>query len=1048
MNTLRLKMLFMLLLFCGVCYTSFGQEELKISGVVKDTKSKPLAGVLVSVKGTSQSTHTDFEGLYTLTITKGQTLVFSLQGMQTQELTPTSTTVDVILLSLVDQNAKKEAGTPMNTNTRGQTSIAKEAKPLWVLNGVILQDNIDLKPEELVSDDAKMLIASAIPGLTAESIESFKVLKDASATAVYGPRAIAGVVEVVTKKGTAGSSSITYTNESTFRFIPTYGEYNIMNSQDQMSVIQELIRGGHLTPDFTSIWERKGLIARMYELHNVLDNNGNFTVPNTPEGRLAYMQAAEKRNTNWFKELFQTSIMQNHTLSFSSGSQKSSYYASLSLLSDPGWQKNTTYSQYSGNLNANYNLSSKFALNVITDLSYRSQSTPTIAGTTLYNYALTRPRFLDPKEHYKYRYTPFNALEEMNNSYTDTNVATLRLQAQLTYKITPKIKATLMGAIRYQSNIANREQNENSNYANSFRYMPNALIRTYNKYLYKDPNDPFALPISVLPEGGIRRKTESTTTANTFRATINYNDSFANGLHTLALFGGFEMDNAKYTNDVTDHFGVLYNSGNYGTYSYKWFQFWQEQGYTYYSIGNTITNYQAFFGNATYTFKNRYTFNGTLRYDASNQFGPSPYIRWMPTWNTGLSWNVTQEKFFEHLKPLSHLSFSASFGVTAVAPSVSNSLSQIYTNDPWRNSSQRELGLSISNTANHDLTYEKNQELNLATEFGLFNDRINLSVAWFNRKSYDLIGGITTQGVSGTITKKGNMAEMRIRGLEIGLETTNIKTTDFSWRTSFVYSRATNEVTKLLTNPTIQDMVGYNSQSATSQGGFAKEGYPLKSLFSVPFNGLNSSGLPTFTNQQGDATINGIRFDSQDVDFLKYSGTLIPTDKGSLSNTINYKGISLGVVLTYSYGNVVRLRGMRNIYNDYSTVPRELNNRWQYAGDENKTDIPVLYTTYMYQRLFNGWKEMNQAYLTYDYSDVRIAKGDNIRLKEISLGYTFDKNFLRESRIRQLSLKLQATNVALLYADKKLNGDDPDYLANGYAPIPPKRLIFTLRVGL
>ena len=292
------------------------------------------------------------------------------------------------------------------------------------------------------------------------------------------------------------------------------------------------------------------------------------------------------------------------------------------------------------------------------------------------------------------------------------------------------------------------------------------------------------------------------------------------------------------------------------------------------------------------------------------------------------------------------------------------------------------------------------------------------------------------------------MAEMRIRGLEIGLETTNIKTADFSWRTSFVYSRATNEVTKLLTNPTIQDMVGYNSQNATSQGGFAKEGYPLKSLFSVPFNGLNGSGLPTFRDQNGETTINGIRFDSQNVDFLKYSGTLIPTDKGSLSNTFHYKGISLGVVLTYSYGNVVRLRGMRNVYNDYSAVPRELNNRWQYAGDENKTDVPVLYTTYMYQRLFNGWKEMNQAYLTYDYSDVRIAKGDNIRLKEISLGYTFDKDFLRETRIRQLSLKLQATNIALLYADKKLNGDDPDYLANGYAPIPPKRLIFTLRVGL
>ena len=211
---------------------------------MKDSHSKPLAGVQVSVKDTSRSTYTDFDGKYAIEITKGQTLVFSLQGMAPQQLTPTSSVVDVMLLSLVDKNTKKEAGIPMNTNTRGQASIAKETKPLWVLNGVILQDDIDLKPEDLVSEDAKILIATAIPGLTAESIESFKVLKDASATAVYGPRAIAGVVEVTTKKGTAGSSSITYANESTYRLIPNYGQYNIMNSQDQMSVIQELIRGG------------------------------------------------------------------------------------------------------------------------------------------------------------------------------------------------------------------------------------------------------------------------------------------------------------------------------------------------------------------------------------------------------------------------------------------------------------------------------------------------------------------------------------------------------------------------------------------------------------------------------------------------------------------------------------------------------------------------------------------------------------------------------------------------------------------------------------
>ena len=931
---------------------------------------------------------------------------------------------------------------PMNTNTRGQTSINQEVKPLWVLNGVILQDEIDLKPEDLVSEDAKLLIASAIPGLTAESIESFRVLKDASATAVYGPRAIAGVVEVVTKKGAAGTSSFTYTNESTFRLIPTYDQYNIMNSQEQMSVIQELMQGGHYEFQNVVTQKNKGIVGRMYELFYELDRQGNSRVLNTEAGRRAYLQEAERRNTNWFKQLFQTSVMQNHTLSFSSGNEKSTYYASLSLLSDPGWQKGNKLTQYTTNLNANYNLSSKVRLGLITDLSYRDQTTPIQDG---YNYALNHSRTLNAKDYYTTNYAPYNIFNEMDNAYIDTDIATLRIQGQLSWKITPKIEAILMGAIRYQNNTQKTEYKENSNWVLSYRAMPNTTVRDNNTNLYKDPNDPFALPVVVLPKGGIREKLDKTSLANNLRATLSYKDTFAEGLHSITLFGGFEMDNAKNTNDLNRNYGLLYNAGNYASFSYLMFKKLQEEFRNYYTIADTENNNQAFFANASYTLKGRYTANGTLRYDASNAFGPSRYLRWMPTWNAGLKWDVSQENFFASLKPLSHLSLKASFGVTAVAPSVSNSLAQLYINNPWRNSTQRELGLEIQNIANHDLTYEKNQELNIGADLGFLDDRINLSVEWFHRHSYDLIGDIVTQGTGGFTTKKGNMAQMRIRGLEIGLETTNLKTADFSWKTSFIYSRAKNEITELLTTPTIRDMIGY-STSATSQGGFARAGYPLKSIFSVPFNGLNDRGLPTFLNEHNQSTIGGIRFDSRNVDFLKYAGTLIPTDKGSFSNTFHYKGISLGVVLTYSYGNVVRLRKLSNIYTDYGIVPRELNNRWQFAGDETKTNIPVVYTTFM-QNAY-GYNEISQAYNTYDYSDIRIAKGDNIRLKEISLGYTFDKDFLRETRIRQLSVKLQATNLALLYADKRLNGDDPDYLVNGYTPISPKRLIFTLRVGL
>ena len=367
-----------------------------------------------------------------------------------------------------------------------------------------------------MSEDAKMLIAAAIPGLTAESIESFKVLKDASATAIYGQRAIGGVVAITTKRGTTGGSSITYTNESTFRFIPTYGEYNIMNSQDQMSVIQELIRGGHFKSENQSITENKGVIGRMYDLFYVLDRNGNSVVPNTEAGRTAYLQAAERRNTNWFNKLFQTSIMQNHTLSFSSGTEKSTYYASLSALFDPGWTKGDKLSQYSGNLNANYNLSPKFKLNVISDLSYQKQTTP---KQDIYDYAVTHSRSMDSKEYYVNDFAPYNIFNEIDNAYKNINIANLRLQTELTYKITKKVEATMMGAIRYYTNQQNTEYKENSNYALSYRAMPNSLVRSYNPRLYDDPNDPYDLPSVVLPEGGIRERRDRTITSNHFRAT-------------------------------------------------------------------------------------------------------------------------------------------------------------------------------------------------------------------------------------------------------------------------------------------------------------------------------------------------------------------------------------------------------------------------------------------------------------------------------------------------------------------------------------------------
>ena len=315
----------------------FAQER-NIHGTVKDTQGRPLANVVVFVKGISETTtQTNTEGYYTLKVKEGATLVFSSLGLQ-EVAYPlgASDTLDVIMETTqasAQPTPPTQERTVARTNVRGPSSIYGESKPLWVVDGVILDDGVELSPDALSSSDAKLLIASALGGLTSDDIASFKVLKDASVTSIYGPRAVAGVVLVTTRKGTKGTNNITYTNESTFRMIPSYDNFNIMNSQEQMDFYMEMLRRGNFSYETLTNRRYKGEIARMYELLNTAGADGKFGLDNTEAAKTAYLRAAEYRNTNWFDKLFQTGVMQNHAVSLSTGSDKASYYASIRVLS-------------------------------------------------------------------------------------------------------------------------------------------------------------------------------------------------------------------------------------------------------------------------------------------------------------------------------------------------------------------------------------------------------------------------------------------------------------------------------------------------------------------------------------------------------------------------------------------------------------------------------------------------------------------------------------------------------------------------------------------
>jgi hypothetical protein len=229
--------------------------------------------------------------------------------------------------------------------------------------------------------------------------------------------------------------------------------------------------------------------------------------------------------------------------------------------------------------------------------------------------------------------------------------------------------------------------------------------------------------------------------------------------------------------------------------------------------------------------------------------------------------------------------------------------------------------------------------------------------------------------------------------------------------------------------------------------GFTMEGYPVRSLFSMNFLGLNEDGLPTFINEDGEATVSDLYFQERThKDHLVYEGPTDPTVTGSLGNVFSYKGFRLNIFMTYAFGNVVRLDPVfRKSYSDLASMPREFKNRWTVQGDEAVTDVPVIADT----RLNQNDRYLQFAYSAYNYSTVRTAKGDFIRMKEMSLSYDFPAQWLQPLHLAHASLKLQATNLFLVYADKKLNGQDPEYFnAGGVAAPMPKQFTLTLRLGM
>ena len=1119
MKRIYCLMVTLLLVVCASAQT-------KVTGTVYEEAGIGAIGANVVAEGTTVGTVTDFDGFFELTVPAGvKNLIISYMGYKTMTV-PVKPNINVTLESDAQQieevvvtgmvkqdkrlftgaTTKLEAdetmlsgvadvsrslegraagvsvqnvsgtfGTAPKIRVRGATSIYGASKPLWVVDGVVLEDAIEMDADDLSSGDATTLIASAISGINAEDIESFQILKDGSATSIYGARAMAGVIVVTTKKGKAGQSKLNYTGEITYRMVPSYNDYNICNSQEQMGIYQEFERKGWL--EYSSLYAAKnsGVYGRMYALIDAA-KNGNTGLANTAEAKNAYLRAAEFRNTDWFAELFNQTVMHNHSLSFSTGSDRARVYASLSAMQDPGWYKASEVSRFTGNMNASYDLlpstsKQKLTASIATMGSYRKQAAPgTISAQTdpisgavsrefdinPFSYAMNTSRAMDPAETYRRNYCDFNIFDELANNYIDIKVTDLKFQGDINWKPVRGLEIAALAAIRYQSSRQEHHIKDESNQARAYRAgidPEDATIRDSNPYLYSDPDDPLALPETVLPKGGIYNLTEYSLLSTDFRATISYNaDLGKTGDHIISLFGGGELNSTDRQYTWFRGWGYQYNNGGEPYLDYRLFKQSQEENSVYYSNDFTYYRNLAFFGMATYSYKGRYTINGTIRYEGTNKLGKSRQARWLPTWNVSGAWNAHEERWWAPAfgKAWTYASLKGSYSLTADRgpAGVTNSLAVFSSFTPFRPSTTAsETGITLYDLENSELTYEKKHELNIGVALGFVDNRINVEFDWYRRNNFDLIGYVQTMGVGGSTTKLANDATMESTGCEFTISTVNIKTKDFKWTTDWIFGWAENKITKLDSRSQVYQLVnGYGRM----------EGRPVGALYSIPFAGLTEEGLPTFfidaehTQVVGPGNYADIYFQEyEDVDYLKYEGSIDPSITGSFGNTFSWKGLKLNVFFTYSFGNVLRLDDLCPVYSsDYSDLTasmKEMKNRWMVPGDENVTTIPSIPTV----RQMREIDALSNAYSAYNYSTERVAKGDFIRLKELSLAYDLPKKYFEgQKAVSSFGLKLSATNLWLAYADKKLNGRDPEYYNSGGVSSPvPRQFTLTVKLG-
>ncbi|MCW3463794.1 SusC/RagA family TonB-linked outer membrane protein [Chitinophaga nivalis] len=921
---------------------------------------------------------------------------------------------------------------------RGTSSLQGAQDPLWVVDGLPIEGNN--LPDMKGNKDIDQLYTSSIAGYSPADIESITVLKDAAATAIYGARAANGVIVVTTKSGKKGDRlSVNYRNNFTFTQKPDISRLNLMNSDQKVNLELDLFTSDY---DFRAT---NGDVSRILNKYGVtpaeLSGKGFGGINAAARNEINALRGI---NTDWNDLLFRSAFTQEHSVSVSGGGDKSAYYFSGGYYDEQGAVKGTGAQRYNITLKTDFDLSEKLKFSAGLFANQRKQSsylTNAAANTNPTNYSrMANPytRVKDDNGNYIYdrnimgeeSILDFNVLEEQSNTSNINKAQAVNANFKLDYEVIPRLHISTQLGVQTENKSIESIALENTYFV---RHQADITQRfdpaTGNKNTF-------------LPKGGIINNSQEDLQQYTLKTMAEYNFNLQKK-HDFTFLAGNEL--RRITTKGMTKVGYGYDPQTLTTIAPK-FQNDNEASILFKDKNTYLENaFVSFFGTGSYTYNNKYTVAGSIRFDGSDMFGVDPKYKYLPLWSVSGLWRVMEEPFMKQVNFINTLNLRASYGLQG---NVDKNTS------PFVMGKYGRIGLlpgqlvdviDVSAPPNAKLRWEKTINTNYGIDLSLFKNKVNITVDYYTRHGKDLINVYSLPLETGFQMMSVNWAEMRNSGLEISINTRNITRKDFRWSTDFNFAYNKNKV--------LQETLADNSFVPS------RVGHPVGVLWGLDYAGMNDKGM-VMVNKDGqvisfldylqikddfasEPELAGLfpystLTNDQQRELYKDMGTSDPLYTGGLTNNFSYKRFDLSIGLMFNLGQKVRLQPFYSpiAYNRGTNTNTAILDRWTPANvhgsypallGNNSAMDPQL-------RLLGRWYEQRPEH--YNNLSMWIRNGGYVRVRNITLGYRLPEEMGAKIRLKGLKVVAEARNP-FVFSNNYDGYLDPETMGNPYAqPIP------------